>query len=158
LITGAGSHWRPRWIHQRRAYCLSTATPTGSHCNSYLSRIAPLCSVTLQPNLECEADMIDSKIRVLLIEDDLGDALTLGDGIDALGNGTTDVVLLDLNLPDSAGADAIRSLRKVDPTVPIVVLTSAEQGDLPLQAFGAGAQDYLDKSDFDTGPLLHRCL
>jgi DNA-binding NarL/FixJ family response regulator len=124
--------------------------------------------------------MLDSTLRVLLIEDDRGDALlverrleselgsmdsialeraeTLGDGIDELRKGTTDVVLLDLNLPDSAGADTIRSLRTIDPTVPIVVLTSADGGDLPAQAFKAGAQDYLHKSDFETCPLLHRYL
>src|SRR5262245_9934204 len=124
--------------------------------------------------------MIDSVIRVLLIEDDLGDALlvqrrledelgslesialeraaTLKDGIVELGKGTTDVVLLDLTLPDGEGPDTIRRLREVGPTVPIVVLTSADERELPLQTLEAGAQDYLDKGDFENAPRLHRCL
>jgi response regulator of citrate/malate metabolism len=122
----------------------------------------------------------DETIRVLLIEDDLGDALlvtrrlerelgslenirldralTLAEGIDRLGKESTDAVLLDLHLPDSAGADTVRRLREADPNVPIVVFTSAGDGDLPLRALKAGAQDYLGKGDFETGPLIHRCL
>jgi signal transduction histidine kinase len=118
--------------------------------------------------------------RVLLIEDDLGDALlvtrrlerelgsldrisldrvsTLQEGIDRLGKHATDVVLLDLHLPDSTGTDTVRRLREADPSVPIVVFTSAGEGDLPVRALKAGAQDYLGKGDFETGPLIHRCL
>ena len=124
--------------------------------------------------------MQDPPIRVLLIEDDLGDALlvtrrlerelgsldsillerasTLSEGIDLLGKKRTDVVLLDLHLPDSAGSDTVRRLREADAIVPIVVFTSAGDTDLPLRALKAGAQDYLGKGDFDTGPLIHRCL
>ena len=124
--------------------------------------------------------MQEPPIRVLLIEDDLGDALlvtrrlerelgsldrvileralTLGEGIDLLGKRETDVVLLDLHLPDSVGSDTVRRLRDADPSVPIVVFTSAGEGDLPLRALKAGAQDYLGKGDFETGPLIHRCL
>ncbi len=121
-----------------------------------------------------------SPIRVLLIEDDIGDALlvtrrlerelgslesirlervqTLAEGIDHLGKKKTDVVLLDLHLPDSTGSDTVRRLRDADAIVPIVVFTSAADGDLALRALKAGAQDYLGKGDFETGPLIHRCL
>ena len=124
--------------------------------------------------------MQDDPIRVLLIEDDLGDALlvtrrlerelgtlenvridralTLGEGIDQLGKKSTDVVLLDLHLPDSAGSDTVRRLREADAHVPIVVFTSAGDSDLALRALKAGAQDYIGKGDFETGPLIHRCL
>jgi signal transduction histidine kinase len=122
----------------------------------------------------------DPAIRILLVEDDLGDALlvtrrlerelgslesivldratTLQEGIDHLGKRKSDVVLLDLHLPDSVGSDTVRRLREVDPSVPIVVFTSSGDGDLPLRALKAGAQDYLGKGDFETGPLIHRCL
>ena len=124
--------------------------------------------------------MEEPPIRVLLIEDDLGDALlvtrrlerelgsldkvaleratTLAEGIDALGKKETDVVLLDLHLPDSAGTETVRRLREADSSVPIVVLTSADEAELTLRALKAGAQDYLGKDDFETGPLIHRCL
>jgi len=121
-----------------------------------------------------------ASIHLLLVEDSLGDALmvtrrlerelssletvaveratTLAEAIDRLGKQETDVVLLDLHLPDSAGSETVRKLREVAPTVPIVVLTSATDRDLPLQVLEAGAQDYLGKGDFETGPLLYRCL
>jgi DNA-binding response OmpR family regulator len=125
--------------------------------------------------------MQDVPIRVLLIEDSLADALrvigrleqelgsldfesiaferaaTLAKGIDLLGKKDTDIVLLDLHLPDSAGSETVHRLREADPTVPIVVVTSAK-GDLPLRALKAGAQDYFCKGDLETGPLIHRCL
>jgi signal transduction histidine kinase len=119
-------------------------------------------------------------IRALLIEDSLGDAMlvtrrleqelgslesiqleratTLAEGIDVLGKNHIDVVLLDLSLPDSAGSDTVRRLREADAAVPIVVLTNASDGDLPLRALQEGAQDYLGKIDFEAGPLIHRCL
>jgi len=62
-------------------------------------------------------------------------------------------VLLDLHLRDSAGTDTVRRLRDPDASVPIVVFTSAAEGDLPLRALKAGgAQDYLGEGDFETGP------
>jgi signal transduction histidine kinase len=124
--------------------------------------------------------MYESPIRILLVEDDLQDALlvtrrlerelgsldrvtldrvgTLEEGIDVLGKRETDAVLLDLHLPDSAGTDTVRRLRAADPQVPIVVFTSAGEREVPVRALKAGAQDYLGKGDFETGPLIHRCL
>jgi signal transduction histidine kinase len=124
--------------------------------------------------------MNEPVIRVLLIEDDLGDALlvtrrlerelgsldkvaleratTLAEGIDLLGKREADVVLLDLHLPDSAGTETVRRLREADPAIPVVVFSSAGEGELPLRAIKAGAQDYLGKGDFETGPVIHRCL
>jgi len=118
-------------------------------------------------------------IRVMLIEDSLGDALmvtrrlerelgsldhfvleravTLEEGIDRLGKQSMDVVLLDLNLPDSTGIDTVRRVREAHP-VPIVVLTSAGKGEVSVRAIQAGAQYYLSKGDLDAGPLLHRTL
>jgi DNA-binding NarL/FixJ family response regulator len=119
-------------------------------------------------------------IRVLLIEDSLGDAVmvtrrlewelgsldhivleravTLEEGIDRLGKSSIDVVLLDLNLPDSAGSDTVRRLRAEEPTIPIVVLTSAGEGEVSVRALQAGAQAYLSKSDFEAGTLLYSTI
>ncbi len=59
---------------------------------------------------------------------------------------TPDVVLLDLNLPDSRGVDTLVVLRTHAPRVPIVVLTGhgPEEGPRALRS-GAGA--YLVKED-----------
>lgn len=68
-----------------------------------------------------------------------------------------DVVLLDLNLPDSAGLDTLRAVRQASPDTAIVVQTGIDADELGLEAMTLGAQDYLIKSQID-GTLLARSL
>jgi signal transduction histidine kinase len=110
--------------------------------------------------------------HVLLIEDNPGDAdlvrlrlveassdlevscvNRLSSGLQALTDKTPAVVLLDLNLPDSHGADTYRSILKKAPTVPIVVLSGLEDELLATKAVHQGVQDYLVKGKFDSKQL-----
>lgn len=56
-----------------------------------------------------------------------------------------DVVLLDLNLPDSFGISTVASCRKLLPDAPIVVLTGLDQHETIQTAIAAGAEDFLSK-------------
>jgi len=116
-------------------------------------------------------------IRVLMIEDNLGDArlinemlkevgqgwiklehsVKLSSGIERLQNEAIDIVLLDLGLPDSRGINTLIDLRKIETRVPIVVLTGLEDDELGLEAVKIGAQDYLSKMQVD-GNLLYRTI
>src|SRR3954452_19972463 len=58
-------------------------------------------------------------------------------------------VLLDLNLPDAAGIEAVHALQDAAPLIPIVVLTGVDDDQLALDAMHAGAQDYLVKARAD---------
>src|SRR5690606_9137510 len=69
----------------------------------------------------------------------------------------TDVVLLDLGLPDSNGTDSVRRMHEAAPNVPIVVLTALDDERVALQAVHEGAQDYLDKSQL-SGRILTRVI
>lgn len=69
----------------------------------------------------------------------------------------TDIVLLDLSLPDSAGIEACERIHLECPTVPIVVLTGLDDESVALEALQRGAQDYLVKGHIDSG-LLARSL
>jgi DNA-binding response OmpR family regulator len=78
-------------------------------------------------------------------------------GTDALRVATpaTDVVLLDLGLPDVDGIDVCRQLRQRYPTVEIIVVTArAEEVDIVV-GLDAGADDYLPKP-FRLAELLAR--
>ena len=119
--------------------------------------------------------MSDPSPRVLLIEDDEGDALlvheclreagfpesaitwrrTLFDGTEALNTGP-ECVLLDLGLPDAAGLDAVERLVAVADDIPVIVLTGRHDGSGD-DAVAAGAQDYLVKDDI-TPELLDRSI
>lgn len=112
--------------------------------------------------------------QILLIEDNLGDAqlvrlylterfgascgvrheLTLRAGLHALGEGSVDVVLLDLGLPDSTGLQGYLQVQQAAPRTPVVILTGDSDEDSALQALRVGAQDYLSKSSADAITLV----
>ncbi len=56
-----------------------------------------------------------------------------------------DVILLDLNLPDSAGLETVRKANQLLGTLPIVVHTGRDDFALTEAAIELGAQDYLIK-------------
>ncbi len=60
-----------------------------------------------------------------------------------------DVLLLDLNLPDSQGFATIDSVRRELPYVPVVVMTTSAEDQMALNAAEAGVQDFIIKGDFD---------
>ena len=83
-------------------------------------------------------DVQDPDLRVVLVE-------TLADALEHISAGTTDVVLLDLMLPDSSGKDTLSRMRESAPDVPIVVLTGHQPGEMAMEAIQLGAEDYLTK-------------
>lgn len=56
-----------------------------------------------------------------------------------------ELIVLDLNLPDSYGLNTFKHVQKIFPSVPIIVLTGMSDKDLGLQAISLGAEDYLIK-------------
>ncbi|MFP8957944.1 ATP-binding protein [Natrialbaceae archaeon A-CW3] len=82
---------------------------------------------------------------------------TLGDGLAHVTENTPDVVLLDLNLPDSRGIDTVERMIAHAPTLPVVVLTGRNDVQTGANAIRRGAQDYLVKGTI-TGELLLRTL
>src|SRR5579872_7039017 len=75
-------------------------------------------------------------------------------GADALRRAPSDVVLLDLGLPDIDGVDVCRQLREASDAAIIVVTARGEEADRVL-ALDEGADDYLVKP-FGLAELLAR--
>lgn len=114
-------------------------------------------------------------LRVLLVEDDDGDAflfeelLSMADldvtvarertvaEAEARLSGDIACVVLDLGLPDADGLAALHRLREAAPHVPMLVLTGLSDTARGLEAVAAGAQDYLVKGRVD-GELLARSI
>lgn len=65
-----------------------------------------------------------------------------------------DIILLDLNLPDSSGIDTVTRCRSLVPRTPIVVLTGHDDMDFSLKVLEAGAQDYLVKGKLEGDSLI----
>ena len=125
--------------------------------------------------------MAADPIRVLLIEDNPGDAglvrrmlktatspavevqhvTNFPVGVEQLRSGSVDVLLLDLDLPGSTGFDTIAGALAVAPDVPIIVLTGTDQTQTILECIRAGAKDYFVKSRIDRDNLIEvirRCI
>jgi PleD family two-component response regulator len=138
----------------------------------------PSVADELQPSSEEPRRMADaSLVRVLLVEDDasyaryiaatlqgVGSVRFVPDHAGSLNNakrrlaqGPYDIVLLDLGLPDAQELDALTALVEVVPDLPIIILSTAENEVLALEAANAGAQDYLIKGQA-TIDLLARAI
>ena len=114
--------------------------------------------------------------HVLLVEDNPGDAdlirlrlveghsqakincvQRLSEALAALAVEEPTLILLDLNLPDSRGADTFRKVMQHSPNVPIVVLSGQDDEALAINAVHHGVQDYLVKGGF-SGQQLGRSI
>ncbi|HLE16809.1 MAG TPA: ATP-binding protein, partial [Syntrophales bacterium] len=78
---------------------------------------------------------------------------TLARGIEVLGENGIDLVLLDLQLPDSEGLGSFAEMHERYPVIPIIVLTGMSDEDLAVKAVQLGAQDYLIKGEVDVNQL-----
>ncbi|MGD9160348.1 MAG: ATP-binding protein [Desulfobacteraceae bacterium] len=117
--------------------------------------------------------MIDTPKKVLLIEDNRGDARLiqeilseatwrsfeievaerLSEGLEALSVTVFDVVLLDLSLPDSSGLKTLAKIQASSPQTPVVVLTGLDDDILAIDAVRRGAQDFLVKGHINADSL-----
>lgn len=64
------------------------------------------------------------------------------------------VVVLDLKLPDESGLDVLPKLRKIDPSVQVVMITAYGETETAVRAMKLGATDFL-KKPYDLGELLY---
>ncbi|WP_205869490.1 PP2C family protein-serine/threonine phosphatase [Mycobacterium colombiense] len=108
----------------------------------------------------------DDRADAVLVEDLITDAVTdirvvwaksMADAERELVSARPDCVLLDLNLPDASGIDALNRIASLDATVPIVVLTGLNDEYFGASAVAAGAQDYLVKGRVEP-EMLRRAL
>ncbi len=65
-----------------------------------------------------------------------------------------DVILLDLELPDSKGLDTILKVREKAREIPIIILTGLDDARIARKAIQMGVQDYLIKGQIDSNPLV----
>lgn len=120
---------------------------------------------------------MDKHINVLLIEDNLTDIVLiremlkevqkprfklhntrrLEEGLDHIEKNGADVLLLDLNLPDSYGLDTFLKAKERVPQIPIVILSVFDDEDIAINAVKGEAQDYLIKGKVDS-TLLARSI
>ena len=114
-------------------------------------------------------------ISILLIEDNAGDARlvqeyfhdsnlysatlkrveNLENGLEILSKCEINIVILDLNLPDSQGLETLQRVRHNFPHIPIVILTGFNDESTILAALQEGAQDYIVKGELTPNLLTN---
>jgi serine phosphatase RsbU (regulator of sigma subunit) len=118
-----------------------------------------------------QPEAADTRPRLLLVEDDDGDALLVEELL--LDSGASyvidrarsiaaaaplidraDCALVDLGLPDAhGGVKALTQIRALAPELAVVVLTGVAEQARGLDAVASGAQDYLVKGHVDAAGL-----
>jgi serine phosphatase RsbU (regulator of sigma subunit) len=115
-------------------------------------------------------------LSLLLVEDDRADAVlvqelivdagaairlvwaqSMADAERELASTRPDCILLDLQLPDASGIDALNRIASCDAAMPIVVLTGLNDEQFGISAVASGAQDYLVKGRVEAD-MLRRSL
>lgn len=92
-------------------------------------------------------DLGQARLEVEIVE-------SIQQGREALAAGRADVILADLNLPDSKGMDTVTALREAAPNVPIVVLTGNHEQSF-VDAIQLGAQEFLIKGGMSGEFIIH---
>ena len=108
--------------------------------------------------------------RILLVDDepDILDILhehfakecdveTAADGMTALAivrARRPDVIFLDINMPGINGVDVLKSVKELDATIPVLMVTASADNALAAEAIKRGAFSYIPKP-FDLKYLNH---
>ena len=82
--------------------------------------------------------------------------VTVTEGLAVLNDQPVDLVILDLNLPDSEGLDTFVKIQSHSNDIPIVIMSGERDEQLALAAMRQGAQDYIVKRSFDGENPLKR--
>jgi Flp pilus assembly CpaE family ATPase len=83
---------------------------------------------------------------------------TLQAGLQRLAQGGVDIIILDLDLPDSSGFQTFASIQAHAHGIPVVVLSADDNQALALRTIQEGAEDYLIKSTCGPELLLRTML
>ena len=94
-------------------------------------------------------DEIDHlKPHILFLKNKSYDVLTCTNGLDAIQkikNNQFDVVLLDENMPGLNGLETLNKLKKINPGLPVIMITKNEAEHIMDDAIGGKISDYLIK-------------
>ena len=103
-------------------------------------------------------------VRILLVDDNIDhvqlamralraeprwrvDSVRLGaEALDKAQEQPYDLLLLDYRLPDLTGLEVLQRLRKTNPRIAVIVMTSQGSEEVAMEALAAGASSYVVKT------------
>jgi len=78
------------------------------------------------------------------------------EALEKFEQGSYDLIILDIHLPDIMGLDVLRRMKASDPKVVVLIITAFGTTDLAIEATKAGAYDYIQKP-FDI-PVMKKLI
>ncbi len=112
------------------------------------------------------------EFRILLIDDEPAQIISLKsflkrrnytvltansgtEGLKFVQEGNIDLVFTDFRMPDMSGLEVVQAVKKINPEIPVVVITAFSQTEDAVKVMKEGAYDYISKPvDLDELELL----
>ena len=118
--------------------------------------------------------MPEERKKVLVVEDNPGDARLLKETFQKLTDGEFELIheaglqgalgrlsrdkmsfiLLDLSLPEASGLETLVRIREVDAETPVIVLTGSTDGELASKSLESGANFFVSKGPSELNSLV----
>jgi DNA-binding NtrC family response regulator len=96
--------------------------------------------------IDDEQVVLDSVRKILADVNYVVDVSLSGrEGLDWAVQKQYDIVLTDIRMPDIGGMKVLRDVKRVKPTLPVVIITGYATVSSAVQAMKLGAADYLEK-------------
>ena len=94
-----------------------------------------------------DEDEIRESIEILLTSEGLttDTAATGEEGLKKIEENLYDAVLLDLMLPGKSGMEVQKDIKRIDPTLPVVIITAIGAVETAVSAIKEGSYDYVTK-------------
>lgn len=115
-------------------------------------------NVLIIEDSDLDFNLIKLKIKYAKLDTIKVDRATLlKDALKKLTTEKYDVIFTDMNLPDSSSNETFEIIYKLYPHIPIVVMTSSDEKELPRRIIGMGAKEFIFK-DIDYPNLITEIL
>ena len=96
-----------------------------------------------------DSDVMRESLRTLLFEEPGFEVIAMLPNAETVENEINelkpDVILMDIDMPEVNGVEAVKRIRKLDPQLPIIMLTVFDDNENIFKAIYAGASGYILK-------------
>ena len=91
-------------------------------------------------------DALSNLVRAAFDDVQVSECEDVASALEHLRHTSTDLILLDLSMPDAEGLEGLRRLREAAPAVPVIICSAHDNPEMVRDAFKLGVSGYLPKS------------
>ena len=109
----------------------------------------PMPGKTTRILIADDHELLRRGLKGILLEEfsplEIGEAMNATQALEAVQKQEWDVVLLDINMPGPSGLDVLQDVKRLYPTMPVIILSAFPEQDYAVRAFKLGASGYVSK-------------